>query len=54
MMRDGFLSFGFHLLHKVIQKEIDQDGVDLDLWMVPFDLSPNQFNTPDAAGCDSC
>lgn len=51
MMRDGFLSFGFHLLHKVVQEEVDQDGVDLDLGVVPFDLSPDQFDTPDAAGC---
>lgn len=39
----------FSLFQSVIEKEIDEDRIDLRLRMLPQDLSPNQLDTPDAA-----
>ena len=41
------------LLHGVVQKEVDQDGVDLRSGMVPQNLSPYKLNAPDATTCKS-
>lgn len=51
MVRNRLLTLGLHFLHEVVQEEVDQDGIDLDVWMVPFDLSSDQLNAPDTAGC---
>lgn len=36
----------FPLFHRIIQKEINQHSIDLRLWMIPQDLSPDQLYTP--------
>lgn len=50
MMRNCFLALGFHFLHEVVQKEVNQNGIDFNIWMVPFDLPSDQLDTPNAAG----
>lgn len=54
VVRDGFLTSGLQLLHEVVQEKVDQDGVDLDLRMGPFDISPNELHAPDAASFTDC
>lgn len=49
VMRDAFLASCLYLLDGVIKEEVNQDGVDIHIRMVPFDLPPDEFNTPDAA-----
>jgi hypothetical protein len=49
MMWDCFLSPGLHVFHQIVQKEVYQDGIDFDFWVVPLDLPPDEFDTPDTA-----
>jgi len=49
MMWNRLLPFLLPLLHGVVEKEIDQDGIDFCLWMVSLDLASNELNAPDTA-----
>jgi len=51
VMRDALLASCLYFLDGVIKKEVNQDGVDVDIRMVSFYLPPDEFNTPDAASC---
>jgi hypothetical protein len=48
-MRNRRLSRFFLLFGQIVQKEIDQDSVDLGVWILPQDLSANHLDSPDAA-----
>lgn len=54
MMVDRLLALGLKFLHQIVQKKVDQYSVDLDLGMVPFDLSPDEFHAPYTAGFTVC
>lgn len=45
-----FLAGSLFFLHRVVQEEIDQYGVDFGIWVRPQDFSPQKFYTPDTAG----
>ena len=47
----GLFSLGLQLLHCVIQEKVYQDSIDLGLWMLAFDLAPDEFHAPDATSC---
>ena len=50
VVRHGLLPLGFQLLHRIIQKEVDQDGVHFGFRVLPPNLSPDEFHAPNAAG----
>lgn len=54
MVGKGFLASGFHLFHLVIKEEINENGVDVGVWMSSHDFPPNELYTPYAACCSSC
>lgn len=45
-MRCLFLPRHLPFLHGIIQKEINQDGVNLRIWMISENLSTNQLDAP--------
>jgi hypothetical protein len=49
MMRNSRLTRFLLLFGQIVQEEIDQDSVDLGVWVLPQNLSPNHFHGPDAA-----
>ena len=53
MRKDTFHPSLFTLLHGIIQEEVDQDGIHFSLWVVPRDLPPYEFYTPDATTCSA-
>ena len=48
-MGNGLLAFPFYFLHRIIQKEINQDGIKPRLRMLPPNLPPQKLHAPDAA-----
>ena len=42
------LSSTLSLLHRVVQKEIDQNSVNLRIWVNSQNLSSDQLHAPDA------
>ena len=49
MMGNALLTFPFHLLHRIVQKEINKDSIEPRLRMLPPNLPPQKLNAPDAA-----
>lgn len=47
MMGYLILPSPFPLLHRVIQKEIDQNSINLHFRVIPQNLSPDQLHAPD-------
>lgn len=47
----GLFSLRLQLLHRIIQEKIDQNGIDLRIRMLAFDLAPDEFHHPNATGC---
>ena len=37
------------LLHAVVEKEVNEDGVDVCIGVLPSNFPPDEFNSPDAA-----
>lgn len=51
MMWYLILSPGLPLLHSIIQKEINKDGVHFSIGVFLYDFTADQFNAPYAAPC---
>lgn len=52
-MGNLFLTGSFHLLHRVVQEKVYQNGVDMRLWILANDFSSYQLYTPNTASyCD--
>lgn len=49
MMRYPFLARRLQLFHRVIQKEIYKDSINLCLWVLPQYIPPNKLHTPNTA-----
>lgn len=49
VMRNLFQPLRFHLLHRVVQDEVDQDGIDYHARVPPEDLASDELDAPDAA-----
>lgn len=45
------LALRLELLHRVIQEEVDENGVDMRLGVLPLDLTPKGFDTPYTRRC---
>lgn len=50
MVRYRLLALLLHLFHGIIEEEINQNSIDVRFWVLPFNLSSYQLNSPDAAG----
>jgi hypothetical protein len=50
MVWETVLPIFLQLFHGIIQKEINQNGIELGLWVCLLNLPLDQFHTPDAAG----
>ena len=48
-MGNALLSFPFHFLHSIVQKEVNKDRIEPRLRMLPLNLPPQKLNAPDAA-----
>lgn len=53
MMRNRLFPGFLQLFHLVVQKEVDQYSINVCFRVVSLDLSPDELNTPDAAGYES-
>lgn len=53
MMRDSFFAFCFHLFHRVVKKEVNQNSIDVGIGMCLLDLPPYQLNTPNTTSCNN-
>jgi hypothetical protein len=49
MVRNSRLTRFLLFLGQIIEKEIDQDSVDLGVWVLPQNFSANHLHRPDAA-----
>ena len=49
MMGHYLHTLRLHSFDGVIQKEIDEYGIDMHLWMIAENLAPDQLNAPDTA-----
>lgn len=50
MMTDGLRPCSLKLLHRIVQEEINQNGVYFCVGMLLQDFPPQQLDTPDTAG----
>ena len=49
MMRNSTLTLRLQLLHRIVQEEINQDGIDFRSRMQTHDLAPDELDAPDTA-----
>lgn len=50
-MRDNLFASVFHFLYRVVQEEIQEDGIDVSFGVLFHNLPAEQFHAPDTAGC---
>ena len=50
MVRNAFVAFGhLHLLHSIVEEEIDQNSIEVRLRVLTPNLAPQKLDAPDAA-----
>lgn len=49
MMRNAFLPVRLHLFHRVVEEEVNQNGIDLHSWMLAQYFASDQLDAPDTA-----
>lgn len=54
MMRNGLLALCFQFFHQIVQEEVNQNGVNLDIWMISLDLPPDQLHAPYTTSFSVC